>query len=70
MAKPRSDRPSAANREGGARGFFSAKNQYGIYSDSELALQVRRLPASRYLIDGLLQRRSVNILVGDSGIGK
>ncbi len=70
MTKRRSGRPSSAKRKEAAREFFRAKNQYGIYSESELALQLRRLPASRYLIDGLLQRRSVNILVGDSGIGK
>jgi len=52
------------------KAFFRLKRQHGICDETELAERVGKLPSSGYLIDGFLQPCSVNILVGDSGIGK
>jgi hypothetical protein len=64
IAPTRQRLPAAAKR------FLQLKKQNGIYDGRELALNVGLLPVSAYLVDGLLQPCSVNILVGDSGIGK
>jgi hypothetical protein len=47
------------------------KQQYGIFGGDELPPVISKLPASTtHLVEGLIPPRSVNILVGDSGIGK
>jgi len=50
--------------------FHLLKRQLGIYSGTELAERVRKLRTSGHLVKDFLQPGSVNILVGDSGIGK
>src|SRR5438552_8528333 len=51
--------------------FLKLKKKYGIYEGSEVAPLIARLPSStEHIVGGLLPPRSVNILVGDSGIGK
>jgi KaiC/GvpD/RAD55 family RecA-like ATPase len=50
--------------------FHLLKRQLGIYSGAELAERVRKLRTSGHLVKDFLQPCSVNILVGDSGIGK
>jgi hypothetical protein len=43
---------------------------YGIHTASTLAEAVKSQSHEPYLVDGLLRMRSVNLLVGDSGLGK
>ena len=50
--------------------FHQLKQRLGIYSGAELGQRVRTLRTSGHLVEGFMQPRSVNILVGDSGIGK
>jgi hypothetical protein len=46
------------------------KSQFGMLDGSEIGRAVRALPRTHYRVDGLIPTSSVNILVGDSGIGK
>jgi KaiC/GvpD/RAD55 family RecA-like ATPase len=62
--------PPDSRPDPGAKLLLQLKKRHGIYQDRELAECLRALPAAGYLVDGLLQPCSVNILVGDSGIGK
>jgi len=65
------DRPKKAAGETGARNFRRLKNLYNIFDGSELDAVVAKLPSSNtHLVEGLIPPRSVNILVGDSAIGK
>ncbi len=67
-AKP-SQRADLADRAG--QNFLRLKKQYGIFQAKELGPVIRNLPSSTtHLVEGLIPPRSVNILVGDSGIGK
>ncbi len=67
-AKP-TQHADRADRAGG--NFLRLKKQYGIFQGSELGPVIRSLPSSTtHLVEGLIPPRSVNILVGDSGIGK
>jgi len=50
--------------------FHRLKQEFGMYSPGEYCKLVRKLPATAALVEGLLPAASVNILVGDSGIGK
>lgn len=50
--------------------FEKLKKQHGLYSGSEVGPAVPRLPSSSHIVEGLIPPCSVNILVGDSGIGK
>jgi hypothetical protein len=55
----------------GSSNFVRLKRRYGIFQGSEIGPVLRKLPsAAPPLVEGLLPRGSVNILVGDSGIGK
>ena len=45
-------------------------SQLGIYTPRTLDLAVKREAKQPYLVDGLLRTRSLNLLVGDSGLGK
>jgi hypothetical protein len=46
------------------------KRDFGVYSGSEIGQAISRIPGSSHLIEGLIPPGSVNILVGDSGLGK
>jgi RecA-family ATPase len=59
----RSGRYENHDREGQLRKF-------GIYTPESLADSLRTDSKTPYLIEGLLRRPSVNLLVGDSGLGK
>src|ERR1035438_3878316 len=50
--------------------FVQLKQSFGMYSGNEMAAIGRQLPADNHLVEGLIPQRSVNLLVGDSGIGK
>jgi KaiC/GvpD/RAD55 family RecA-like ATPase len=54
----------------GALLFEQYTKDYGMYLAGQYGQFVRELPHTAYLVDGLLPACSVNILVGDSGIGK
>jgi hypothetical protein len=60
-----------ARTDTGARNFLRLKKEYGIFQGNELGTIVRGLPScAKHIVEGLIPPRSVNILVGDSGIGK
>ncbi len=60
-----------ASRFVGSSNFLRLKKRYGIFQGSEIGPVLRKLPSSaEHLVEGLIPRGSVNILVGDSGIGK
>src|SRR5260221_12696979 len=50
--------------------FLRLKEQYGIYEGSEIGPLLSRLPAAQDLVESLIPPRTVNLMVGDSGIGK
>jgi RecA/RadA recombinase len=50
--------------------FIQLKKRFGMYSGMEVTGLARQLPTDNHLVEGLIPRSSVNILVGDSGIGK
>jgi RecA/RadA recombinase len=50
--------------------FVQMKKKFGMFSGSECSQITRLLPASEHLVQGLIPPCSVNIMVGDSGIGK
>jgi KaiC/GvpD/RAD55 family RecA-like ATPase len=50
--------------------FFTLKSDLGIYDWTDLNERLRKRPSRDYLLDGMIPPGSVNILVGDSGIGK
>jgi hypothetical protein len=59
---PRKEKAQAA--------FLKIKAQHGMFIGGELHQAVQNMPARKELVAGMLSARSVNILVGDSGIGK
>jgi hypothetical protein len=61
---------SPAKLKPAERAFLKLKKDHGMASGAELATVGRRHPHSRQLVDSLIAAASVNILVGDSGIGK
>src|SRR5258708_14136069 len=68
---PESSTPKPQRRPPGTAAFFRLKKQLCIFKGDELGPFVDRLHAgSTRLVEGLLPPRSVNILVGDSGVGK
>jgi KaiC/GvpD/RAD55 family RecA-like ATPase len=62
--------PTGSQTDRAAKEFLQLKERHGIYQHSELAESLAAQPPSGYLVEGLLQPGSINILVGDSGIGK
>ena len=54
----------------GAELFEQYTRGYGMYLAGEYGQFIRKLPHTAFLVDGFLPASSVNILVGDSGIGK
>ena len=50
--------------------FLHLKKKHGLYSGTEVGRVVRTLPSSGHIVEGLVPPRSVNLLVGDSGVGK
>ena len=50
--------------------FLHLKKKHGLYSGTEVGKVVRTLPSSGHIVEGLIPPRSVNLLVGDSGVGK
>jgi RecA-family ATPase len=42
----------------------------GVYTPSTLAKAVKDQTTQTYLVDGLIRPKSINLLVGDSGLGK
>ena len=50
--------------------YVKLKKQFGMYSGREIETIARQLPADNHLVEGLIPPCSVNLLVGDSGIGK
>src|SRR5260221_14245203 len=50
--------------------FVAVRNKLGMYSGVDVEHLNQKKPTGGHLIAGLIARRSVNILVGDSGIGK
>jgi KaiC/GvpD/RAD55 family RecA-like ATPase len=50
--------------------FLRAKKALGLCSGFEIDSLTRKLPSNEHLVQGLLAPASVNLLVGDSGVGK
>jgi hypothetical protein len=50
--------------------FLAAKRDLGLCSGFEIDSLTRRLPTNEHLVQGMLAPGSVNLLVGDSGVGK
>ncbi len=50
--------------------FHQLKEKHGLYFGREVGHVVRALPSSDHIVEGLIPPRSVNLLVGDSGVGK
>jgi len=46
------------------------RRKLGIFTADALAASVKRDAATPFLIEGLVRKKSVNLLVGDSGLGK
>jgi hypothetical protein len=63
--------PPPVELTAGGRNFLRMKEQYGIFEARELGSVLDKHPSgAKALVQGLIPRGSVNILVGDSGIGK
>ena len=74
-ARPALTRPALTREErrieAAGRNFLRMKDDYGIVAGGQLGAVIRQLPSSTtHVVEGLIPPRSVNILVGDSGIGK
>lgn len=55
----------------GERNFLRLKKEFGIYQGNEVGPMVEQLPScTDHLVEGLIPPRSVDLMVGDSGIGK
>ena len=50
--------------------FLEAKRALGLCSGFEIDSLKRKLPTNEHLVQGMLAPGSVNLLVGDSGVGK
>ena len=50
--------------------FTEFRQRRGMYLCGEVEDLVRTLPANSFLVENLIQPCSINLLVGDSGIGK
>ena len=50
--------------------FRELKHEHGLYSGNEILRHIDSLPSGEHVVEGLIAPSSVNILVGDSGIGK
>jgi len=70
LPTPSPDAQNEAQTDPGAALYLAIKKQYGMYSGAEVEQIDRFLPSARHLVEGLIPPGSVNILVGDSGIGK
>ena len=46
------------------------RRQWGLHTPSSLKIRAQELGAAEYWIKGIIPRRSISILVGDSGLGK
>jgi len=62
--------PKRAATDAAYKRFVRLKKEFGMLSGSECSQIGRLLPASEHLVQGLIPPCSVNIMVGDSGIGK
>ena len=62
--------PKRAATDADYQRFVRLKKEFGMFSGSECSQIARLLPASEHLVQGLIPPCSVNILVGDSGVGK
>src|SRR5580700_53891 len=54
----------------GAALFDYYKKRFGMYQPSEFANFVRNLKVTSPLVQGFIPASSVNLLVGESGVGK
>jgi hypothetical protein len=61
---------TAAKIDRGVANFLKLKNAFGLYSGVEILRHIDSLPSGQHIVEGLIAPSSVNILVGDSGIGK
>ncbi len=69
--KPERPKLERSQLDPAAKLFLRLKKEYRIYDGRELGEVVARLPSAKdHLVAGFLPARSVNILVGESGIGK
>ena len=50
--------------------FSEIKKEYGLFSGPEVRQAIAALPAASWIVESLIPHCSVNILVGDSGVGK
>src|ERR1035438_4946944 len=50
--------------------FLEAKRNLGLCAGFEIDSLKRKLPTNEHLVQGMLAPGSVNLLVGDSGVGK
>src|ERR1039458_10547716 len=50
--------------------FLEARRSLGLCSGFEIDSLKRKLPTNEHLVQGMLAPGSVNLLVGDSGVGK
>ncbi len=50
--------------------FLQAKKALGLCSGFEIEALTHKLPTNKHLVQGMLAPGSVNLLVGDSGVGK
>ena len=46
------------------------RQRWGLHTPATLQQRARQLGSASYLVEGLIPARSVNLLVGDSGLGK
>jgi hypothetical protein len=61
---------TTAKTDRGVANFLKLKNAFGLYSGVEILRHIDSLPSGKHVVEGLIAPSSVNILVGDSGIGK
>jgi hypothetical protein len=62
--------PDAAEIDRGMRAFRKLKESHGLYSGGEILEHIDALPSTSAVVENLIAPGSVNLLVGDSGIGK
>ena len=60
----------AAETDPGAAAFLGLKESFGLYSGTEILRHIDSVPTTAAVVQNLIAPCSVNLLVGDSGIGK
>jgi predicted ATP-dependent serine protease len=66
-----SDFPAAQQMATGQGAELSElKRKWAIYTPAELKQRCKQLDCGSFLIGGLIPRRTISIVAGDSGIGK